>query len=77
MNIVITLAIFILLLLYFLRKRKRQQKLQVKDHRGAVLHHVQLMVQMLEKEQVVAKLPSFEALPEAVGKIDSQLRQDF
>ncbi|PIC66153.1 hypothetical protein CSV71_12845 [Sporosarcina sp. P21c] len=77
LNIVIAFVIFILLLLYFLRKRKRQQKLQVKDHRVAVVHHVQLMVQMLEKEQVVAKLPSFETVPEAVGKIDPRLRQDF
>ncbi|PIC57955.1 hypothetical protein CSV80_06515 [Sporosarcina sp. P12(2017)] len=77
LNLVIALIIFVLLLLYFLRKRKRQQKLQVKDHRLAVVNHVQLMVQMLEKEQVVAKLPSFETVPEAVGKIDPQLQQDF
>lgn len=77
LNLVIALSIFILLLLYFLRKRKRQQKLQVKDHRVAVVNYVQLMVQMLEKEQVVEKLPSFETVPEAVGKIDPQLQQDF
>ncbi|PIC80698.1 hypothetical protein CSV75_02585 [Sporosarcina sp. P18a] len=77
LNLISVVIMLILFVLYVLRKRKRQQKLQVKDHRLAVVHHVQYMVQMLEKEQVVAKRPSFETLPEAVGKIDPQLRQDF
>ena len=76
LNVIIAFIILTLLVLYFLRKRKRQQKLQVKDHRTAVVNHIQLMVQMLEKEQVVAKLPSFETIPEAVGGMDPHLRQD-
>ncbi|WP_303969698.1 transglutaminase family protein [Sporosarcina ureae] len=76
LNMLIVVILFILIVLYVLRKRKRQNKLHVKDHRVAVVNHVQLMVQMLEKEQVVAKLPSFETIPDAVGGIDPQLRQD-
>ncbi|ARF16149.1 transglutaminase domain-containing protein [Sporosarcina ureae] len=76
LNIFIALVMLILFVLYSLRKRKRQQKLGVKDHRLAVIHHVQYMVQMLEKEQVVEKQPSFEMIPEAVGNIDPQLRQE-
>src|SRR5699024_7565141 len=45
-------------------------------HRVAVVNHVQYMVRMLEKEQVIAKPASFETIPEAVGGIDPQLRQD-
>ena len=76
LNLVIALVILTLLVLYLLRKRKRRQKLQVKDHRVAVMNHIGLMVRILEKEQVVPKSPSFETLPEAVGAIDPQLRQD-
>ncbi|PIC96761.1 hypothetical protein CSV69_04365 [Sporosarcina sp. P26b] len=76
LNMIIVVILFILFVWYVLRKRKRQHKLQVKDHRVAVVNHVQLMVQMLEKEQVVAKLPSFKTIPDAVGGIDPQLQQD-
>ena len=76
LNIIILIVLLILFVLYYVRKRKRQQKLEVKDHRLAVIHHVQYMVQMLEKEQIVAKLPSFETIPEAVGNIDPKLRQE-
>jgi len=76
LNILIVIVIFILFVLYLVRKRKRQQKLRVKEHRVAVVNHVQYMVRMLEKEQVIAKPASFETIPEAVGGIDPQLRQD-
>ncbi|ARF13015.1 transglutaminase domain-containing protein [Sporosarcina ureae] len=74
LNIIIAFVMLTLFVLYYVRKRKRQQKLRVRDHRLAVIHHVQYMVQMLEKEQVVTKLPSFETIPEAVSKIDPQLQ---
>lgn len=71
--IALVLAILTLFVLYALRKRKRQQKLNVKDNRLAVIHHVHYMARMLEKEQVVQKLPAFEKVPATVGAIYPEL----
>ena len=69
----LALVVIILFVLYVLRKRKRQHKLQVKDNRVAVINHVQFMARMLEKEQIVTKLPSFEKVPAVVGAIYPEL----